>query len=549
MQSTPSGSVNESSAAAVTFSTTSLAANLERAYEILTDRCLYESAKWAAEALNGLPQDEDSEEEMQDSDSSIIDDPDIETTAGMTTSERRKYKLAKSCFDCREYDRSARFLEGCTNSKALFLKFYARYMSGEKKKEEQSEVILGPLDGDGTPNKQLVPLINELEELFRSDDHSKTDPFLLYIYGIALIKHKCEKAALEPLLRSVKIYPYNWGAWLELSLCIATVNELSPVIEQVLDCRSPIMAMIFNVVTSQELFQSTDTIFDTLSKLDDIFPRFNFLKIQRAILCYHALEYAESEQLFDQVISSDPHRLDDMDMYSNILYVTEHKAKLSYLAQLASETDKFRPETCCIIANYYSLQSDHEKAVLYYRRALTLNRNCLGAWTLMGHEYVELKNIRAAIESYRRAISVNTKDVRAWYGLGQAYEVIEMYYYSFYYYQRAASIKPYDHRMWIAVGNCLEKLDRLPEAAKAYRRALSLSDMDTLILQKLVNVFTLLGDGSSVARYTQLRREAEKLEAKNAADGDQTMGPELAPTAPTPTTGSRAARRSHIGTV
>ena len=39
----------------------------------------------------------------------------------------------------------------------------------------------------------------------------------------------------------------------------------------------------------------------------------------------------------------------------------------------------------------------HERAVQYFRRALRLNPAYLSAWTLMGHEYVELKNPPAAI--------------------------------------------------------------------------------------------------------------------------------------------------------
>lgn len=35
--------------------------------------------------------------------------------------------------------------------------------------------------------------------------------------------------------------------------------------------------------------------------------------------------------------------------------------------------------------------------MLYFNRALKLNRNYLSAWTLMGHEYVEMKNPAAAI--------------------------------------------------------------------------------------------------------------------------------------------------------
>jgi anaphase-promoting complex subunit 8 len=42
--------------------------------------------------------------------------------------------------------------------------------------------------------------------------------------------------------------------------------------------------------------------------------------------------------------------------YSDILYVKESKAELSHLAHIAAKNDKYRPETCCIIGNYYSLK-------------------------------------------------------------------------------------------------------------------------------------------------------------------------------------------------
>lgn len=54
--------------------------------------------------------------------------------------------------------------------------------------------------------------------------------------------------------------------------------------------------------------------------------------------------------------------------------------------------------------NYYSLKGQHEKAVTYFLKALRLDRRCLSAWTLMGHEFVELKNSGAAIEAYRQAV-------------------------------------------------------------------------------------------------------------------------------------------------
>lgn len=60
-------------------------------------------------------------------------------------------------------------------------------------------------------------------------------------------------------------------------------------------------------------------------------------------------EFDEAEAMFDNIIQTDPYRLDDLDVYSNILYVMEKSSKLAYLAQLATRTDKFRVETCCIV--------------------------------------------------------------------------------------------------------------------------------------------------------------------------------------------------------
>jgi hypothetical protein len=45
-----------------------------------------------------------------------------------------------------------------------------------------------------------------------------------------------------------------------------------------------------------------------------------------------------------------------VDTFSNILYVKEEKRKLSALAHACVEVDKYRPESCCVIGNYFSLK-------------------------------------------------------------------------------------------------------------------------------------------------------------------------------------------------
>lgn len=115
-------------------------------------------------------------------------------------------------------------------------------------------------------------------------------------------------------------------------------------------------------------------------------------------------DFHRAELQFDAILKLDPMRVDDIDILSNILYVAENKIKLSKLAHYFLGVDKDRPEVCCMVGNHYSLRQEPERAIQYFRRATELDQSYLPAWTLMGHEYVEIKNSHAAIECYRRAI-------------------------------------------------------------------------------------------------------------------------------------------------
>lgn len=437
--------------------------------------------------------------------------------------EADRFLLAKTYFDCREYDRCAAvFLPGPLprgallaahapspratarartepaatptaaalarlSQKALFLALYARYIVGERRMNEDSEMILGPQDGGVMLNKELPAISTLLEQWFAALPASGRRPqgWLEYLYGIVLAKGKNDKLAIDYLLQSVQHYPYHWGAWQELTALLGSTEEVTTLAFPLPALTDPcqlqdlahhlprnLMSHIFHVTTSQELYQVSDTVHSNLTQLTAIFPTSAFLKTQRALLHYHSKDFDEAEHIFSDLLVTDPYRLDHLDNYSNILYVMEMRPKLAFLAQLATATDKFRPETCCVVGNYYSLKSEHEKAVMYFRRALTLDRTFLSAWTLMGHEFVEMKNTHAAIESYRRAVDVNRKDYRAWYGLGQTYEVLEMHSYALFYHQRAAALRPYDPKLWMAVGQCFGKVGKVMNAIRAYKRAL-----------------------------------------------------------------------------
>ncbi|KAJ5182465.1 Cdc23 [Penicillium capsulatum] len=573
---------------------------LEDAAIKCSERCLYQSAKWAAEMLDSLLQidqeDTDAESPMEITDLSSPVNPYLRAQdpaeATLEAQEAHKYLLAKSYFDTREFDRCAAvFLPPTTppvplsvtspnskpkqrtsfkdkdkaspfqgsksqsrqnpypklSQKSLFLALYAKYLAGEKRKDEETEMVLGPADGGMAVNRELPDLARGLDgwltERSAKGLEEKGQGWLEYLYAVVLIKGRNEEQAKKWLIRSVHQNPFHWGAWQELNDLLSSTEDLKQIVEHL---PQNIMTLIFHVYCSQELYQATEDTYQALAELEAIFPSSAFLKTQQALLHYHSKDFDEASKIFTQILATSPHRLDSLDHYSNILYVMGARPQLAFVAQIATATDKFRPETCCVVGNYYSLKSEHEKAVMYFRRALTLDRNFLSAWTLMGHEYIEMKNTHTAIESYRRAVDVNRKDYRAWYGLGQAYEVLDMSFYALFYYQRAAALRPYDPKMWQAVGSCYAKMGRIEQSIQALKRALvagsyyaddggSISGaspgsgarkiLDPETLHQIATLYERLGEEDEAATYMELTLQQETggapVNEGDSADDDE----------------------------
>ena len=72
-----------------------------------------------------------------------------------------------------------------------------------------------------------------------------------------------------------------------------------------------------------------------------------------------------------------------LETFSNILYVKEKRAELSHLAHTVVKIDKYTPESCCVVGNYYSLKQQHERAILYFQRALKLNPSFLSGISII----------------------------------------------------------------------------------------------------------------------------------------------------------------------
>jgi len=427
-----------------------------------------------------------------------------ETTPAVLAScgpEQDALALTKTYFDLKEYDRAAFFAKELLSPAGQFLHFYSRYLGAEKRRLEDMTDT-----GSCPDNGQLVQLRQLRVELEQLHKEGQLDPYTLYVYGVVLRKLALHDLALPVLCQSIQGEPGHWGAWLELSCLITTREKLFA-----LQLPDHWIRHLFTAHTYLELQQNEEALQIYFGLSGAGLQDSTYVMAQIAIAFHNMRQVDQAVDYFKQLSEVDPFRLDNMDTYSNLLYVKEQRVELAHLAHRTNQIDKYRTETCCVIGNYYSLSSQHEKAVLYFQRALKLNPGYLSALTLMGHEYMEMKNTHAAIQSYRQAIEVNRRDYRAWYGLGQTYEMLKMPFYCLYYYKQAQELRPSDSRMLVALGESYEKLDKIQDAMKCYWKAHCVGDIEGgIALLKLARLYERTNEvDQAAAAYTQYIQETE----------------------------------------
>ncbi|KAJ3041542.1 Anaphase-promoting complex subunit 23 [Rhizophlyctis rosea] len=485
-----------------------LRTTLRDARACLDDRCLLLASKWVSQLITGLVNvmivtDRDGRS-LLDAElyRSTLDDvlavfiPGTVRETEEDSTEMDVYYEARSYFLNREHARAAETLRFAKGRKANFLRLYALYLKGEKEKEE---VIMGqesPLEQRRFVNKQLIPIEEELSQLVPIQVHQKEsvedqDPFYLYLRGVVNADLGRTKIAQGLLFRSVHLYPWNWSAWEALAGLVDSVDLLNDLRARAADTIMRDFCVLH--IANELAVSTTDNTWDyEWSRLESLFPESAPLLLMRGLSFYAVREFPRALPYFEKLHKKNPYRVDHMDIYSNVLYLREKFVELSELAHRMFDLDRFRYETCLIVANYYSTRREHEYAVMFFQRALKLNPQYIEAWILIGHEYIELRNIHAAIAAYRKASILKPTDYRAWYGLGMAYRIANISELAVTHFQRALAIQDKDFRVWNNLGQVYQELGHVQEAIAAYKRGLINDRSDQLTLLEIERLYRKL---------------------------------------------------------
>ena len=371
----------------------------------------------------------------------------------------------------------------------MFLYYLSKYyLVSEKIQEEKLN------NNENMGVKYASPdMLNKLQ-IDLSQYIQNFSPFLNYLYGIILKDLKKYDESKIYFIKALNACPFIWSCWVDLCYVLKQIGSKNSF--NLLNDHWMKYFYLENYFIEKNYDTEAIQILDILQNL---FPNNTFIQNQLANCYYNLHEYELSIEYFEKLFQLDPLRYEGVDIYSHILFIKENYCELSNLAYRCYENNKYRPETCCVIGNFYALKGEHPKAIAFFKRALKLDNSFLPVYTLMGHEFLEMKIISSAVESYRTAIDVDPDDYRAYYGLASVYEISQMYNFALYYYIKAAKSKPNDSRMFTALGMTYEKLDKKVEAIKCYEKAIVFKDKEGIALYRMAKLYDEMGEKDKAA--------------------------------------------------
>lgn len=270
--------------------------------------------------------------------------------------------------------------------------------------------------------------------------------------------------------------------------------------------------------------EALKTIFDLLKKLASGYSLSSEFQCQEAVAAYMSLprshqdtpwvlaqmgrtqyeqaNYAEADKYFKRLRVIAPTRLEDMEVYSTVLWHLKKETELSFLAHEMIDSVWDSPEAWCALGNAWSLAYDHEQALRCFKRATQLDPKFAYAYTLQGHEHVENEEYDKALTAYRHAIAADKRHYNAYYGIGRVYEKLGNFDKALSHYHAASVIHPTHAVLICCMGSVLHKQKQIKQALPYFTKATELAPRAPDV--RLKKARALLQTGQVKAAQTEL---------------------------------------------
>ncbi|KAF1973941.1 TPR-like protein [Bimuria novae-zelandiae CBS 107.79] len=185
--------------------------------------------------------------------------------------------------------------------------------------------------------------------------------------------------------------------------------------------------------------------------------------------------YAEAEKVFLRLRERQPSYIEDMDIFSTVLWQQGKKTELAFLAHTLSDQDRLAPETWVALGNAFSLEREHDQAIKCFTRAIQLDPKFAYAYTLQGHEHMSNEELDKASFAFRCAISADSRHYNGWYGLGKVYEMQHKFEMAEKHYRAAFLINSNNDLLAMRIGSVLDRMKRTEQALALFDTAIRIN--------------------------------------------------------------------------
>ena len=107
--------------------------------------------------------------------------------------------------------------------------------------------------------------------------------------------------------------------------------------------------------------------------------------------------------------------MEDMDVYSVVLWNLRKDVELSYLANDLVQFDRRAPQAWCAVGNCFSLSQEHDTAVKCLQRAISLDPGFTYAYSLCAAEYGAEEEVEKAMSMHQMAVRIDRRHYKSWY--------------------------------------------------------------------------------------------------------------------------------------
>eukprot|EP00210_Caulerpa_lentillifera_P005748 g5495.t1 len=194
-----------------------------------------------------------------------------------------------------------------------------------------------------------------------------------------------------------------------------------------------------------------------------------WLKSKLGVLAMQKASYAEAKEMFLKARSLDSTHVEDMDLYSSVLFLLDDNATLNALSKELVDLDRLIPQTWCAVGNVHSALRDHRTALDCFKRAVELDSTKAYSYTLCGHTLLALDDHAKAREYFKQATCLDRRHHFGWYGLGLVEFHCENFAAAASNFEMAISINPIQAVLRLQYGRALAMLNKPEDAEKQFK--------------------------------------------------------------------------------